>query len=101
MQLLYRGVNYEYNPPIAEMTEGEVGKTYQRLARKSLTVRDRARSLVAANQKFIKDRQQTLLRRSADEVGLVIDASHYWDQIQGKVHPDFRAVYDRSNVAFS
>jgi len=29
MKLTYRGVSYEYNPPIMELTEGEIGGKYR------------------------------------------------------------------------
>ncbi|NJO48958.1 MAG: hypothetical protein HC840_05150 [Leptolyngbyaceae cyanobacterium RM2_2_4] len=63
---------------------------------------DRARSLMMGHHRLIKQRQQVMLSRLAAEVGLTAaDASHYWNHIQGKVHPGFSATYDRSHVALS
>jgi len=54
-------------------------------------------------QRTIKIRQQALLERAAEEVGLTLSTqvSNYWGRIQGKVNPSFRATYHRSHVALS
>jgi hypothetical protein len=111
MKLSYRGVEYDYNPPVVETTEDVVGGKYRGLdwrfrnmkkppmlqPRVNLTYRgvryrngvsptthsaqpaqapvlstqDKARSLMLNSQRVIKNRQQTMLYRSAAEVGLV------------------------------
>jgi hypothetical protein len=50
---------------------------------------------------LIKNRQQSMLGRAAAEVGLELDSVDYWNHIQGKLHPSFRASYDRSNASLS
>jgi hypothetical protein len=48
----------------------------------------------------VKRRQQSMLNRSAAEVGLD-DTNDYWSTIQGKPNPSFRVSYDRSGAALS
>jgi hypothetical protein len=63
---------------------------------------DMARYLVLNRQRTIKQRQQTLITRVAMEVGLASQqASHYWNHIQGKLHPSFRLNYDRGGATMS
>jgi hypothetical protein len=111
MKLSYRGVQYDYNPPVVESTEDVVGGKYRGLdwrfrnmkkppvlqPRVNLTYRgvryqngvtpvtnnaqpteapalstqDKARSLMLNQLRSLKNRQQTMLYRSAAEVGLV------------------------------
>ncbi|MBD2104412.1 hypothetical protein [Leptolyngbya sp. FACHB-261] len=66
-----------------------------------MTVQDQARSLMTRHHTAIKHRQQSLLGRSAIEVGLPVEAAQYWNHIQGKPHPSFRATYDRSGATMS
>ena len=102
LNLVYRGVAYETGTP-----EPEVAPTYTPAsttpvaAPAILTVQNMARSLMTSHHRWIKNRQQALLSRSAAEVGLSADAAHYWNHIQGKVHPSFRGSYDRSHAALS
>jgi hypothetical protein len=51
------------------------------------------------NHHNIKNRQQAMLNRSAEEVGL--DPADYWTTIQGKPQPSFRNSYKRSSAAMS
>lgn len=142
MKLNYRGVSYEYNPPVVETNEGESnGKyrgldwrfrnpkkvpvlhtnldlKYRGLAYQTgettqspveavpvanpetasipvLSTEDRARSLMLSHSRIIKTRQQAMLSRTASEVGLTGNIAQYWGRIQGKIHPTFRATYDR------
>jgi hypothetical protein len=60
-----------------------------------------SRSLLMKHQRLIKNRQQSLLQRSAAEVGLDADITTYWNRIQGKIHPTFRMNYDRVPVTMS
>lgn len=145
MKLQYRGVSYEYNPPVVEMSDGASGGKYRGLDWRFrnpkkvpvlntnldlkyrgvayhvgetapvgveaasnanpetvktpvLTAEDRARSLMLSHSRIIKTRQQAMLTRSASEIGLTGDIAQYWNRIQGKIHPSFRATYDRRLV---
>ncbi|MDJ0716022.1 MAG: hypothetical protein QNJ54_17630 [Prochloraceae cyanobacterium] len=60
-----------------------------------------ARRLMIRHHQMIKNRQQSMLGRSAAEIGLDIYDHPYWGHIQGKPHPSFRKTYDRSTVAMS
>lgn len=61
-----------------------------------------ARSLTMSHHRVIKNREQALLVRTASLVGLPVGAAaHYWNQVQGKINPNFRTSYDRSHVALS
>ncbi len=66
-----------------------------------MTVQDQARTLMLRHHSTIKNRQQSMLGRSALEMGMSIDAAHYWNHIQGKPHPSFQATYDRSGGSMS
>lgn len=149
MKLTYRGVSYEYNPPLIETSEVEVvGKyrgldwrfrnptkvpvmqsnldlkyrgvaysTNDRTEQVSSTptevkngelvqtpvfsIQDRARSLMLKHSQTIKNRQQVMLNRLAAEIGLTDDVSQYSNCIQGKIHPTFRATYDRGLASAS
>ena len=64
-----------------------------------MSVSSSARRLIVRNRNRLKNRQQSLLSRSASQVG--IDVSGYWGHIQGKVQPTFRVDYDRSHATMS
>ena len=107
MKLIYRGISYEYNPPVVETVEGQVGGKYRGLdwrfhnLKKSLllqppvnltyrgvtyanrptaapeavptgqNIQEKARWLMLNKEKAAKNRNDSMLRRSAHEVGLV------------------------------
>ncbi len=91
--LQYRGVLY--NP--------HHGQTQPVAAVPAMAATDEARTLMMRHQRAIKVRQQALLERAAEEVGLTLSTKvdQYWGRIQGKVNPSFRATYDRSHAALS
>ncbi len=64
-----------------------------------MSAQEQARALMMRHHHLIKNRQQSMLSRVADEVG--IDAGEYWSNIQGKTHSSFRVSYDRSNATMS
>lgn len=66
-----------------------------------MSTQEQARALMMRHHHLIKNRQQSLLGRTAAEVGLEVDSSHYWNHIQGKPHPSFSVSYDRSNASLS
>ena len=105
MKLIYRGTAYEYNPPVVETVEGEVGGKFHGLdwrfhnlkkppvlqppvnltyrgvtyanrptATGELTgqnIQEKARWLMLNREKAARNRNDSMLRRSAHEVGLV------------------------------
>lgn len=97
MKLSYRGVSYDYNPPVVETTQGQTagkyrgqdwrfrnlkkapvlqptknlvyrGVSYQRGGTQS--VQEQSRSLFYNRQQVQRNRQQSMLNRTAEEVGL-------------------------------
>ena len=65
-----------------------------------MSAQSQSRALLNSHRHKVKNRQQSLLRRTASEIGVDID-SQYWTTIQGKPSRSFCKTYDRSNVALS
>ncbi|MEO0376680.1 MAG: hypothetical protein AAF329_19080, partial [Cyanobacteria bacterium P01_A01_bin.17] len=99
LDLVYRGVAYQTGQPPVAVPEQPA--SLPPMARAGVSVKDMARTLMLGHHTLIKRRQQSMLGRVAAEVGLGIEASHYWSHIQGKANPGFRATYDRSSAALS
>lgn len=91
VNLTYRGVAFQ--------TTGASAASAAPATAAALSVGDRARALMMRHHRSIGKRQQSLLSRSAAEVGL--NVTDYWNRIQGKIHPSFRGSYDRSQAALS
>jgi hypothetical protein len=66
-----------------------------------MSTQDQARALMMRHHQMIKNREQCLLSRAAAEMGLVGESAQFWNHIQGKPHPSFRATYDRSHASLS
>ncbi|HEY9749460.1 MAG TPA: DUF4278 domain-containing protein [Allocoleopsis sp.] len=101
LELKYRGVAYRTHEasqpsetPVVAATSVEPVKV------SGLSTEDRARTRMLQQNHLIKNRQQTLLSRSAAEVGLT-SLNDYWNHIQGGIHPTFRLNYERSHVSLS
>lgn len=113
LDLQYRGAAYTTNtrpealPTKAVTTAASTATTAvsapaEAVATTFLSVQERARQLMVSHHRSIKRRQQTMLARLDESVGLTADdAAHFWNHIQGKVHPSFWATYDRSHAAMS
>lgn len=65
------------------------------------SAQEQARALMMRHHHFIKNREQSMLSRSAAEVGLPVEAAEYWNPIQGKPNSSFRVSYDRSRATMS
>ncbi len=65
-----------------------------------MSTQQQARALMMRHHQMIKNRQQSMLERTAQEIGVAVEAE-YWSNIQGKPHSSFRETYDRSNASFS
>jgi hypothetical protein len=92
LDMVYRGVAYSTQPtaPVATPAKAPQG------------LDEKARGLLLNRHRNVKRRQQAMMGRLATEVGLTVEeATHYWNHIQGKVHPSFWATYDRSGAASS
>jgi hypothetical protein len=67
-----------------------------------MSIQDRARDLMMRHTLQVRNRQQSLLGRTAVEVGLSLeDIAHYNGTIQGKLSSSVRASYDRSHASLS
>jgi len=64
-----------------------------------MSTEEQARALMMRHSHLVKNRQQSMLSRSAAEVG--IDVDDYCSKIQGKMRSDFRSSYDRSRSTMS
>ncbi|HHP7230249.1 MAG TPA: hypothetical protein ACFCUY_05245 [Xenococcaceae cyanobacterium] len=65
-----------------------------------MSAQSQARSLMNRHHHLVKNRQQSLLHRTAAEIGVEVDKD-YWANIQGKPQSGFSKTYDRSNAALS
>ncbi len=65
-----------------------------------MSANEKARALMNRHHHIIKNRQQSMLNRTASEIGLDVD-NQYWSNIQGKPISGFRKTYDRSDVSLS
>ncbi len=102
LDLVYRGVAYQTGQTgVNGAMEGYRAPEVQKPQATAVAnkTKDLARSLMMAHHTHIKKREQSLLSRSAAEVGM--DAARYWQPIQGKINAAFRSTYDRSHVALS
>jgi hypothetical protein len=99
LDLIYRGVNYTVGSEVdvAPISDPAIAPAPARLS-----LEDQARSMMLNHHRRVKQRQQAMLSRLDAEVGIEpTEAAHYWNHIQGKVHPSFWATYDRHQAAFS
>jgi hypothetical protein len=100
--LKYRGVAYSTQPVAAAPTEAVAPvEAAAPVAAPKLSIQEKARLLNMDHHRMIKNREQSMLARSAAEVGLATDAANFWNHIQGKIQPTFRVNYDRSHAALS
>jgi hypothetical protein len=103
LQLKYRGIPYgnenaEQAAEPAPTTKPAVEPAEVAVS----TVQEKARALMYKGNQVIKKRQQAMLSRSVHDVGMdEAEVSNYWNRIQGKVHPTFRATYGPSRIAHS
>jgi hypothetical protein len=65
-----------------------------------MSVQDQARALMVRHRQMIRNREQSMLSRKANELGLPAEAAHIVSDAKGGVNPSFES-YDRSNVGLS
>jgi hypothetical protein len=102
LDFLYRGV--AYRPKAAEAAAQEIPAVASEAATtpgRSHVLDELARRLMAGHQRAIRIRQQAMLVRGTERVGLHTNVRNFWNRIQGKVHPTFRLTYDRTRVSMS
>lgn len=66
-----------------------------------MSIQDRSRMLAMRQYQQVKNRQQSMLMRAAQELGLPEELSEYWSPIQGKIDPTVRLIYESSHAAMS
>ncbi|MBW4565396.1 MAG: hypothetical protein KME32_30795 [Mojavia pulchra JT2-VF2] len=66
-----------------------------------MSIQEKSRAIMARQYQEVKNRQQSMLMRSAQELGLPEEVSHYWNPIQGKIDPTTRVIYGSSHAAMS
>ena len=65
-----------------------------------MSAQQKARCLMNRHHHNIKHRQQSLLARTAEEIGVDVD-SNYWTTIQGKPMADSSKIYNSRNASMS
>ena len=77
LDLVYRGVAYQTGQTESVSTPAYVpAPVAPAVPSGDLTIPNMARALMTSHQKWIKNRQQTLLSRAAAEVGVRTDVAH-------------------------
>lgn len=66
-----------------------------------MSIEEKSRALMVRQYHQVKNRQQSMMMRAAQELGLPEEASHYWNPIQGKIDPTTRMIYGSSHAAMS
>jgi hypothetical protein len=66
-----------------------------------MSIQSQARALMSRHHQMIRNREQSMLLRTALESSLHIDAAHYHSHIQGKTPAKFSESYDRSHTTMS
>ncbi|WP_414530173.1 hypothetical protein [Nodularia chucula] len=66
-----------------------------------MSIQDRTRALTMRQYQQVKNRQQSMLMRAAQELGLPTELSKYWSPIQGKIDPTIRLIYETSHASMS
>jgi len=103
LDLLYRGV--AYHPKAVEGSAQPVqtaeASAPVAAAGRSHVLDELSRRLMMSHQRLIRIRQQSMLLRGTEQIGLHVNVRNFWNRIQGKVHPTFRLNYDRSRVSMS
>ena len=66
-----------------------------------MTTQEKARALMQGHYQTIKNRQQSMLGRAGEAIGLPGETSRYWNPVQGKINPSAWTSCDRSNATMS
>ncbi|HEY9624461.1 MAG TPA: DUF4278 domain-containing protein [Crinalium sp.] len=103
LDLKYRGVAYATLPNLVDAEEAPaVVPAVATAPSATASTESNMRSLAMHHHRAAKQREQSMLSRIANQVGLSPEfAAHYWNPIQGKIGHDALDAYDRSHVAFS
>jgi hypothetical protein len=66
-----------------------------------MSVQQQARALMSRHHQLVRNREQSMLLRTLDEVGLDVDTTRYHSHLQGMTPNSFGQNYDRSHTAMS
>ena len=66
-----------------------------------MSAQDQARALMMRHHQMIKNRQQSMLARTAAEAGIPLEVGDDWNTIQGKPYAASEMSYDRSHSTMS
>ncbi|MBW4644966.1 MAG: hypothetical protein KME23_18570 [Goleter apudmare HA4340-LM2] len=66
-----------------------------------MSIQDKSRAIMMRQYQQVKNRQQSMLMRAAQELGLPEEVSRYWNPTQGKIDPTTRMIYGSSHAAMS
>lgn len=66
-----------------------------------MSIQNKARALMMRHHEMIRKREQSMLNRTASEIGIDVDTQKYHSHVQGKTIHDFGVAYDRSNASLS
>ena len=66
-----------------------------------MSAEQRSRALMTRHHHMIKNRQQSMLRRTTASMGMPMEEEEHWNTIQGKPYADSSRSYDRSHSAMS
>lgn len=64
-----------------------------------MSTQDKARALMQRHYHTVKNRQQSMLGRTGEEIGLTGEVSDYWNPLQGKIDPGKRAAFDSTSMS--
>ncbi|MEY2984059.1 MAG: hypothetical protein RLZZ568_676 [Cyanobacteriota bacterium] len=65
-----------------------------------MSTQQQARALMLRHHQLVKNRQQSMLSRTAAEIGMDVETESC-TTVQGKPQAGFRVTYDRSRAALS
>ncbi|MBE9211847.1 MAG: hypothetical protein HC836_11485 [Richelia sp. RM2_1_2] len=66
-----------------------------------MNTQEKARALMQGHYQTIKNRQQSMLERAGEQIGLPEGMSRYWNPVQGKITPGGWMSYDSSCATMS
>ncbi|AFY77806.1 MAG: hypothetical protein IGR93_15505 [Hydrococcus sp. C42_A2020_068] len=66
-----------------------------------MSIETQARALLMRHHRAVVNREQSMLLRIVNELGVDIDVTHYHSHIQGKTPSEFSAGYDRTHASMS
>ena len=66
-----------------------------------MSIQEKLRKTIASEHQQIKNRQQSILMRASQALGLHQERAHYWNPVQGKLDFTTQMLYGRSQATMS